>query len=204
MSGLLLDTTVQDNIQKILRLIPSQLSWCDRASLCQLMADEVNPLELDQALRYLTRKNILMRAWVNLPLIDLVSKLSDDLQTIDVADLSSAAKQLQLLSREPTEPTEMFGASRLWAGIEGQPFCLPLQWHQWLAYLRLSRAFTETVCSGNRLSPWKRYGSANQHSKLLLASHGQSLIVVPVQPRARLLARLLPSIQRWKGSYVLW
>ncbi len=191
-------------IESLVHLVPNQLAWCDYASLIQLMAaGGMQDPTIGRALAYLTRKGIVTRVMVNLPPRDRIKPLA----TISMGtglDRSEMAEQLRLLINVPTVPTEMIGATKLWAGVAGVRHRFPAGRCEWLAHMRLAVAIASVRDASRLPVPWYHQPPRGKTPKLLHAKLGTLMVVVPIHSNVKTLDHIVSRLTQWGGDYAIW
>lgn len=128
----------------ILKLIPNQVMWCDRVTLQNILQLEQHELlEIDQAIRYLVRKQLLVQLMVNLPSRAAIAKINEsELGRPDPALMRSHENAFRMAV---SLPIEMIGPTKHWAGICGCNYRVPNCHAEWIAHLRLSVALSSNI-----------------------------------------------------------
>ena len=114
------------------------------------------------------------------------------------------AEQLRLLINVPTVPTEMIGATKLWAGVAGVRHRFPAGRCEWLAHMRLAVAIASERDASRLPVPWYHQPPRGKTPKLLHAKLGTLMVVVPIHSNVKTLDHIVSRLTQWGGDYAIW
>lgn len=193
---------------EILRFIPKRLVWCDRSTLLQVCRSQGCPqTEIDAAINYLASKSLLTRQVVNLPGDELSGPFYRKVtgEPNEPVEPKTIAQQLRQQLNNVMRPTEMIGASKLWAGMAGAGYLLPADHPTWFAYFRLAHAMAVFhAMPGFDLSNWKVRPSRAAHPSALFATYKEKVLCVPVRVDRPTIDRLVGKLEQAEYDYEIW
>jgi len=170
--------------------------WCDRDTLQNfLQRERFDSFEIGKAIRYLVRKRLLVQLVVNLPPRSAIKEIY--ISELDSSDPAFIRSHKTSLENVMSVPVEMIGPTKRWAGICGCNHRIPKCRAEWVVYLRLSVAFSNSQFSKDNSN--HKSTPTTQRDERVFAINGENAFCIPTD-LLRKHSHILGSSSSGKGS----